>query len=101
MASSLSFLPAYHLLSRYRHDTARAWFIRLQKKAVRTAFKLVGYNRRVAKRKGFSDDPKVIIEHLDFAIEAINWSKERLYRHIFSDEVLAYRGAHTNGHSLQ
>jgi hypothetical protein len=28
--------------------------------AIYTAFKLVGYGRRVAKRKGFSDDPEVI-----------------------------------------
>ena len=33
-------------------------------------------------------------ERLNFASEAINWSKERLYRQIFSDEVWAYSSAH-------
>ena len=67
-------------------------------KAIRTAFKLVGYGRRVAKRKGFSDDPVIMRERLDFASEAINWSKERLYRQIFSDEVWAHGGAHTQSY---
>jgi hypothetical protein len=39
--------------------------------AVRTAFKLVGYGRRVAKKKGFSDDPEVIQERVDFAEEGL------------------------------
>lgn len=38
------------------------------------AFKLVGYGRRTAKRKGFSDDPEVCAERLAFAEEAIRWS---------------------------
>jgi len=55
----------------------------------------VGYGRRVAKRKGFSDDPHIMAERLEFASEAIKWSKERLYRQIFSDKVWASGGAHT------
>jgi hypothetical protein len=38
---------------------------------MRTAFKLVGYGRRVAKKKGFSTDPEVMKERLDFAMEGI------------------------------
>ncbi|PMD60554.1 uncharacterized protein K444DRAFT_528483, partial [Hyaloscypha bicolor E] len=55
--------------------------------AMRTAFKLVGYGRRVAKRKGFSDDPEVIQERVDFAEEGLTWTPERLFYQIFSDEV--------------
>jgi hypothetical protein len=66
--------------------------------AIRTAFKLVGYSRRVAKRKGFSDDPEVCQERFDFATEAKGWSKERLYRQIFSDEVWAHGGAFTQSY---
>lgn len=68
------------------------------KKAIRTAFKLVGYGRRVARKKGFSDDPEVWQERLDFATEAVNWSAERLFSQIFSDEVWAFGGAHTQSY---
>ena len=57
--------------------------------------KSLGYCRRVAKRKGFSDDPEVMRQRLEFARQAINWSQERLYSQIFSDEVWAMGGAHT------
>jgi hypothetical protein len=67
-------------------------------KAIHTAFKLVGYGRRAAKRKGFSDDPEVIAERLAFAEEGITWSRERLYNQIFSDEVWAHGGAHTQSY---
>ena len=66
--------------------------------AIRTAFKLVGYGRRTAKRKGFSDDPKVWQERLDFANEAIYWPFERVLLQIFSDEVWAFGGAHTQSY---
>jgi hypothetical protein len=46
---------------------------------VKTAFKLVGYGRRVAKRKGFSNDPKVMAERLAFAEEGITWTPEGLF----------------------
>ena len=46
--------------------------------ALYTAFKLVGYRRRIAKRKGFSREPDVIMERLAFAEDAINWTRERL-----------------------
>jgi hypothetical protein len=57
--------------------------------------KSLGYCRRVAKRKGFSTDPVVMQKRLDFARQAINWSQERLYSQIFSDEVWAMGGTHT------
>jgi len=63
--------------------------------AIRTAFKLVGYSRRVAKRKGFSDDPAVMAERLAFAKEGITWTPEKLFHQIFSNEVWASGGAHT------
>jgi hypothetical protein len=49
--------------------------------------KSLGYCWRVAKRKGFSDNPEVMRQRLEFACEAIDWSQERLYSQIFSDEV--------------
>ncbi|PMD49728.1 uncharacterized protein K444DRAFT_548484, partial [Hyaloscypha bicolor E] len=55
--------------------------------AIRTAFKLVGYGKRVAKRKGFSDDPEIMQERVDFAEEGLTWTPERLFHQIFSDEV--------------
>ena len=57
--------------------------------------KSLGYSRRVAKRKGFSTDPIVMQKRLEFARQAINWSRERLYSQILSDEVWAMGGAHT------
>lgn len=84
----------------FHHIPAIAPHLDLQygEHTILTAFKLVGYGRRVAKRKGFSDDPGVMAERLEFASEAIKWSKERLYRQIFSDEVWAHRGAHTQSY---
>jgi hypothetical protein len=55
--------------------------------AVRTAFKLVRYSRRVSKRKGFSTDLEVIAKRLAFAQEGITWTPNRLFHQIFSDEV--------------
>jgi hypothetical protein len=42
-----------------------------KEQAVWTVFKLMGYGRKVAKRKGFLDDPAVIAEQLAFAKERI------------------------------
>jgi len=66
--------------------------------AIRTAFKLVGYGRRVAKRKGFSDDPEVMAERVAFAEGGIHLPPQRLYRQIFSDEVWTSGGAHTQSY---
>ena len=48
--------------------------------AIRRAFRSIGYGRRVAKRKGFSDDPSVMAYRVAFAREGLTWSRERLYR---------------------
>jgi len=50
---------------------------------------------RTAPRKGFSDDPIVKRERVQFAQEVITWDRTRLYNQIFSDEVWAMGGAHT------
>jgi hypothetical protein len=63
--------------------------------AIYTAMRALGYQRRVAQRKGFSTDPEVMRERLDFARQAVYWTRERLYAQIFSDEVWAKGGAHT------
>jgi len=36
------------------------------RKAIRTAFKILGYARRTSKKKGFSEDPRVMAERLAF-----------------------------------
>ena len=66
--------------------------------AIRTAFASVGYGRRVAKRKGFSDDPVVMVDRLAFAREGKTWTYERLYRQVFSDEIWAQGGAFTESY---
>jgi hypothetical protein len=44
-------------------------------KAIRTALNEIGYCRRVAWKKGFSDDPGVIKERLKLAEEGITWPR--------------------------
>jgi hypothetical protein len=66
--------------------------------AMNKAFKLLGYGRRVAKRKGYSDDPEVWAERLAFAEWAIIWTRERLRCQIFSDEVWAMGGQYTRSY---
>ena len=67
-------------------------------KALATAFDLLGYSRRAAKKKGFSDDTVIWSERLQFAREAIHWTRERLCAQIFTDEVWAMGGAHTTSY---
>ncbi|KAF8854866.1 hypothetical protein BDZ45DRAFT_805498 [Acephala macrosclerotiorum] len=55
--------------------------------AIRTAFKELGYCRRASKRKGFSDDPRVMALRKAFAEDGVTWTREKLYRQMFSDEV--------------
>ncbi|KAH7412853.1 hypothetical protein BKA64DRAFT_740607 [Cadophora sp. MPI-SDFR-AT-0126] len=63
--------------------------------AIHTAFKLLGYARRKAVKKGFSDDPEVMRKRVAFAEEGLTWDQPRLYCQMFSDEVWANGGAHT------
>ena len=89
--------PSHRHVS-FHHLPAYAPELGLQEygfEAIRTAFRSVGYERRVAKRKGFSDDPAVIAARLAFAQDGLTWTRERLYRQIFSDEVWAHGGAFT------
>jgi len=62
-------------------------FLRVGERAIKTAFNLLGYCRRVSKKKGFSNDPNVCQERLTFAYEGITWPQERVVLQIFSDEV--------------
>ena len=66
--------------------------------AIKTAFQLLGYCRRISKKKGFSDDPAVKEERLIFARQARLWSRSRLYIQMFTDEVWAMGGAHTTSY---
>jgi hypothetical protein len=72
--------------------------IRAGEQAFRTAIQAIGYTRRASKKKGFSTDPRVMANRLAFAREAIQWSRERLYNQVFSDEVWAMGGAHTTSY---
>jgi hypothetical protein len=63
--------------------------------AIYIAFDLLGYCRRISKRKGFSEDPIVMQERVAFAREGLTWTKERVLQQIFYDEVWATSGAHT------
>jgi len=66
--------------------------------AISTALTSQGYGRRVAKRKGFSDDPGVADLRVQFAEIAKHWSLDRLMQQVFSDEVWAFGGAFTQSY---
>ena len=63
--------------------------------AITTAMKQLGYKRRIAVKKGFSDDPVVMRQRVAFAEQAKTWDRRRLALLLFSDEVWAKGGAHT------
>ncbi len=67
-------------------------------KAMRTAFRQLGYVRRASKRKGFSDDSRHKQLRYEFAQEGVRWSREQVYNQIFSDEIWANEGAHTTSY---
>jgi DDE superfamily endonuclease len=69
-----------------------------KEQAIRTAYKWLGYGRRIARKKGFSEDPKVIKKRLTFAEDAVRWPRDRVQRVAFSDEVWAFGGAHTSAY---
>jgi hypothetical protein len=56
-------------------------------KAIRTALDTLRYTRRTSKKKGFSEDLRVMAKRLAFTQEAIQWSRERLQNTVFADEV--------------
>jgi hypothetical protein len=58
----------------------------------------LGYVRRIAPRKGFSTEPKVMAKRLAFAQEAIQWNRERLQNTMFTDEVWAMGETHTQSY---
>jgi len=66
--------------------------------AIRTAFEDIGYCRRKAHKKGFSDRQDVMDERLAFAEEGVHWTRERVYRICFTDEIWAMGGAHTEAY---
>ena len=66
--------------------------------AVSTAFKLLGYVRRTSHKKGFSDDAEDMRMRVLFCQNAKTWTRERLNRQMFSDEVWAMGGAHTTAY---
>ena len=45
------------------------------------------YCRRVSRKKGFSDDPKVCQERLDLAEDGSIWPRSRVQQVCFTDEV--------------
>jgi hypothetical protein len=63
-----------------------------------TDYKSIGYCRRVAHEKGFSDDPAVMRERLTFTQDGITRRRERVPKICFTDEVWAMRGAHTSSY---
>ncbi len=66
--------------------------------AITTAFRDLGFCRRTSHRKGFSDDPRVIAERLAFAQDGLTWTRSRVQRIMFTDEVWAMGGAHTTSY---
>jgi len=73
-------------------------FPRVGERAIKTAFDLLGYCRRVSKKKGFSDNPEVKEERVAFAEEGLTWTRERIENQIFSDEVWAMGGPFTTSY---
>ena len=76
-----------HVPFRYIPRSALELQLNCGEEAIRTAFKSLGCGRRVSKRKGFSTDPEVMKERLDFALSAIHWPITRVFQQCFSDEV--------------
>jgi hypothetical protein len=66
--------------------------------AFRTAVRDIGYYRRVSRKKGFSDDPKVCQERLDLVEQGSTWPRPNVQRIYFTDEVWAFGGAHTSAY---
>jgi hypothetical protein len=67
-----------------------------KEEAIRTAYKDIGYSRHKSVKKGFSDDPAVMRQRIDFARDGLTWRRARVQRICFTDEVWAMGGAHTD-----
>jgi hypothetical protein len=82
----------YHAITRVLPE------LNADKYAIQTAMEDLGYTRRIAPRKGYSNDPRIMAKRLAFAHEAIQWSRERLQNTMFTDEVWAMGGTHTQSY---
>ena len=69
-----------------------------KEQAIRTAIDEIRYCRRISRKKGFSDDPKVCQERLDLAEDGKTWPRPDVQRICFTDEVWAFGGAHTSSY---
>jgi hypothetical protein len=56
-------------------------------KAIRTAIHDIGYCRRVERRKGFSEDPRVMRERLELAEDGVTWPRTYVQKICFTDKV--------------
>ena len=69
-----------------------------KEQAIRIAIDEIRYYRRVSRKKGFLDDPKVCQERLDLAEDGKTWPRPDVQRICFTDEVWAFGGAHTSSY---
>jgi hypothetical protein len=64
----------YMAYSKIPHFLPQLW----GKQAIRTAIDEIGYCRRVLRKKGFSDNPKVCQEKLDLVEDGSTWPRLRI-----------------------
>jgi hypothetical protein len=62
-------------------------FSQYKEEAITTAMHKLGYIRRTAVRKGFSNDERVMRQRVAFAEQAKLWDRTRVSMLLFSDEV--------------
>lgn len=56
-------------------------------RAIRTSVESLGFGRGVSKHKGFSNQEIDRQKRLEFAPDAREWDRQRLYSQMFSGEV--------------
>jgi hypothetical protein len=83
---------AYHKIPRFLPQLLAG------EKAIRTAINSIGYCRRVERKKGFSEDPRVMRERLELAERGVTWPRTYVQKICFTDEVWAFGGAHTSSY---
>jgi hypothetical protein len=71
-----------------------------REKAIRTAIDEIRYYRRVSRKKGFSDDPRVYQERLDLVEDGKTWPRPRVQSICFIDEVWVFSRAHTSSYII-